>query len=177
MVLHLSCGALGPSEATPCFSGDIQLWGAEASCIPCAEHSTDTGQTPLDLLLWHPLNFSVSCCRETFHKKWLRNSQRKFTSTEASLHHPFLVKPLPRDVTQAGTRLPHAESVEYPASNHTDPKPFHVPEGATTPSTGSTKLGKQSSLVDSTTTARDTSLVWLQEQEAMATPPLPLCAL
>lgn len=124
------------SQMTP------KLWGAEASCTPCAERSTDTGQTPLDLLLWQLLNFSISCCRETFCKKWLRNTQRKFTSTEASSHHLSLANPLHVDVTQAGTRLPQTQRLASPALPST--------QGATTPSTGSTKLSKQSSLAGST---------------------------
>lgn len=97
------------SQMTP------KLWGAEASYTPCAECSTDTGQTPLDLLLWQLLNFSISCCRETFCKKWLRNTQRKFTSTEASSHHLSLANPLHVDVTQAGTTLPQTQRLAPPA--------------------------------------------------------------
>lgn len=86
----------GHLQATLSFSDDTKIVGsspgAEASCTPCAERSTDTGQAPLDLLLWHLLNFSISCCRETLCKKWLRNTQRKFTSTETSSHHLSLAR-------------------------------------------------------------------------------------
>lgn len=70
-------------------------------------HVLDTAVTPLDLLLWHLLNFSISCCREIFCKKWLRNTQRKFTSTEAPSHHQTTARGCDtgRDQTATGREI------------------------------------------------------------------------
>lgn len=118
-------------------------------CTPCAEHGADAGQTPLDLLLWHLLNFSISCCRQIFCKKWLRSTE------EVHKHRSIMASSISRQTTARGCDTGRdwsdtGRETGTPSQQPHRPPALPCTQGATMPSTGSTKLGKPSSLAGST---------------------------